>query len=153
MLSSKVFGGKWSRRAKLNHLPPREYWVFPWCSGLLLQKHHSDIFTRLLLVSWEEKVRGEGGGVKRNSFRVQQKKNAVTVADKLQRCCVLKWLPILHTDTKLSWEEDGSHPQLCASNAPHPQVGLTARACGANRRKGRNLCLQQHKSHRRGIMQ
>lgn len=60
VLSSQVLGGKWSRWAKLNHLPPREYWVFHWCSGLLLQKHHTDIFTRLLLVSWEE--RGLGGG-------------------------------------------------------------------------------------------
>lgn len=80
--------------ATLNHLPPREDWVTPWCSGLLLRKHRPDIFTGFLLVSrgGGGRVRGgrwggEGGQNKSRPY-VRQKRNAVTVADGPRRCCV-----------------------------------------------------------------
>lgn len=52
--------------ATLNHLPPREDWVTPWCSGLLLRKHRPDIFTGFLagVPGWRREGEGRevGGG-------------------------------------------------------------------------------------------
>lgn len=65
------------RVAILNHLPPREDWVTPWRSGLLLRKHRPDIFTGFLLVSrgGGGRVRGGGSeGVKTNLHRMSGRK-------------------------------------------------------------------------------